>query len=156
MVKKLTRVAAGSAVALSLVGGSLLASPSASAQCVDPVTGEPAVAVMISGGTITNETVIDISANAGTSVSDASGGSNNLATTGGGADGIDTASSGNGGVATSAANGGAVSIGHPIGMTGIRLIMTALFELRRRGGKYAVCTPCIGGGEATAVLIEAL
>lgn len=53
-------------------------------------------------------------------------------------------------------NGGAVSIGHPIGMTGIRLVMTALFELRRRGGKYAVCTPCIGGGEATAVLIEAL
>lgn len=110
MVMKLTRVAAGSAVALSLVGGSLLASPSASAQCVDPVTGEPAVAVMITGGTITNETVIDISANAGTSVSDASGGSNNLATTGGGADGIDTASSGNGGVATSAANGGAVSM----------------------------------------------
>jgi len=110
VVKKLTRVAAGSAVALSLVGGSLLASPSASAQCVDPVTGEPAVAVMISGGTITNETVIDISANAGTSVSDASGGSYNLATTGGGADGIDTASSGNGGVATSAANGGAVSM----------------------------------------------
>ena len=110
MVKKLTRVAAGSAVALSLVGGSLLASPSASAQCVDPVTGEPAVAVMISGGTITNETVIDISANAGTSVSDASGGSYNLATTGGGADGLDTASSGNGGVATSAANGGAVSM----------------------------------------------
>jgi len=66
--------------------------------------------VMISGGTITNETVIDISANAGTSVSDASGGSNNLATTGGGADGLDTASSGNGGVATSAANGGAVSM----------------------------------------------
>lgn len=110
MVKNLTRVAAGSAVALSLVGGSLLASPSASAQCVDPVTGEPAVAVMISGGTITNETVIDISANAGTSVSDASGGSYNLATTGGGADGLDTASSGNGGVATSAANGGAVSM----------------------------------------------
>jgi hypothetical protein len=97
-------------VALSLVGGSLLASPSVSAQCVNPETGEPAVAVMISGGTITNETVIDISANAGTSISDASGGSNNLATTGGGSDGLDTASSGNGGVATSAANGGAVSM----------------------------------------------
>jgi acetyl-CoA C-acetyltransferase len=52
-------------------------------------------------------------------------------------------------------NGGAVAIGHPIGMTGARLIMTALFELRRRGGKYAIATPCIGGGEATAVLIEA-
>ena len=49
--------------------------------------GEPIVApaaVMITGGTITNETVIDISANAGTSISDASGGNNNLATTGGG------------------------------------------------------------------------
>lgn len=53
-------------------------------------------------------------------------------------------------------NGGAVAIGHPIGMTGARLILTALYELKRRGGKYAVCTPCIGGGEATAVLIEAL
>jgi len=53
-------------------------------------------------------------------------------------------------------NGGAVAIGHPIGMTGTRLVLTALHELRRRGGKYAVCTPCIGGGEATAVLVEAL
>ena len=53
-------------------------------------------------------------------------------------------------------NGGAVAIGHPIGMTGTRLVVTALHELRRRGGKYAVCTPCIGGGEATAVLVEAL
>jgi acetyl-CoA C-acetyltransferase len=53
-------------------------------------------------------------------------------------------------------NGGTVAIGHPIGMTGTRLVLTALHELRRRGGKYAVCTPCIGGGEATAVLIEAL
>ncbi|MCH8977946.1 MAG: acetyl-CoA C-acetyltransferase [Armatimonadetes bacterium] len=53
-------------------------------------------------------------------------------------------------------NGGAVSIGHPIGMTGTRLVMTALHELRRRGGKYAVASPCIGGGEATAILVEAL
>ena len=53
-------------------------------------------------------------------------------------------------------NGGAVAIGHPIGMTGTRLILTALYELKRRGGKYAVCSPCIGGGEATAVLVEAL
>jgi acetyl-CoA C-acetyltransferase len=53
-------------------------------------------------------------------------------------------------------NGGAVALGHPIGMTGARLIVTALHELRRRGGRYALCTPCIGGGEATAVLIEAL
>lgn len=107
---KLSRIALGSAVTLSLVGGSLLYTPSASAQCIDPATGEEVPAVMITGGTITNETVIDISANAGTSISDASGGSNNLATTGGGSEGIDTASSGNGGVATSSANGGAISM----------------------------------------------
>ena len=53
-------------------------------------------------------------------------------------------------------NGGAVALGHPIGMTGARLVLTALHELRRRGGRYAAATPCIGGGEATAVLIEAL
>lgn len=53
-------------------------------------------------------------------------------------------------------NGGAVALGHPIGMTGARLILTAMHELRRRGGKYALATPCIGGGEATAVIIEAL
>lgn len=53
-------------------------------------------------------------------------------------------------------NGGAVSLGHPIGATGTRLVLTALHELRRRGGKFAIATPCIGGGEATAVLVEAL
>jgi acetyl-CoA C-acetyltransferase len=53
-------------------------------------------------------------------------------------------------------NGGAVALGHPIGMTGARLVLTAMHELRRRGGKYALATPCIGGGEATAVIIEAL
>ncbi len=51
-------------------------------------------------------------------------------------------------------NGGAVALGHPIGMTGARLMITALHELHRRGGKRAICTPCIGGGEATAVLLE--
>jgi len=53
-------------------------------------------------------------------------------------------------------NGGAVALGHPIGMTGARLILTALKELKRRGGRYAVASPCIGGGEATAVLLEAI
>jgi len=53
-------------------------------------------------------------------------------------------------------NGGAVAMGHPIGMTGTRLVISALNELKRRGGRYAVATPCIGGGEATAMLIEAL
>ena len=117
MKLQLSRIALGSAVTLSLVGGSLLAASDAMAQCVTGVDnkGEPIVApaaVMITGGTITNETVIDISANAGTSISDASGGNNNLATTGGGSGegGGDIASSGNGGVATSSADGGAVSI----------------------------------------------
>jgi acetyl-CoA C-acetyltransferase len=53
-------------------------------------------------------------------------------------------------------NGGAVALGHPIGMTGARLVLTALHELRRRNGKYAIATPCIGGGEATAILLEAI
>lgn len=113
---KLSRIAVGSAVTLSLVGGTLLTSPEASAQCVTGYDdkGKEIVApaaVMITGGTVTNETVIDISANAGTSISDASGGSNNLATTGGGGgEGTVIASSGNGGVATSAADGGAISV----------------------------------------------
>jgi hypothetical protein len=107
----------GTAVTLSLLGGSVLVSSDASAQCVTgyDAKGEPKFgpAVSITGGTITNETVIDINADAGTSISDASGGSNNLATTGGGGNsGEDIASSGNGGVATSAANGGAVSLGN--------------------------------------------
>jgi acetyl-CoA C-acetyltransferase len=53
-------------------------------------------------------------------------------------------------------NGGAVALGHPIGMTGARLILTAVHELRRRKGRYAVASLCIGGGEATAILIEAI
>lgn len=53
-------------------------------------------------------------------------------------------------------NGGAVSLGHPIGMTGARLVLTLLHELRRRGGQFGVASPCIGGGEATAVMVEAL
>jgi hypothetical protein len=102
-------------VTLSLVGGSLLSATDASAQCVTGYDdkGKPieAAAVVITGGTITNETIIDISANAGTSISDASGGNNNLATTGGGGNsGTDIASSGNGGVATSSADGGAISM----------------------------------------------
>jgi hypothetical protein len=107
---KLSRIAVGSAVMFSLIGGSVLSSPSVSAQCVDN-KGNPVPAVQITGGTVTNETTIDISANAGTSISDASGGSNNLSTTNGGGD-TSTASSGNGGVATSAANGGAVQLGN--------------------------------------------
>ncbi|HWP30134.1 MAG TPA: acetyl-CoA C-acetyltransferase [Fimbriimonadales bacterium] len=51
-------------------------------------------------------------------------------------------------------NGGAVALGHPIGMTGTRLILTLMYELKRRGGGIGIATPCIGGGEATAVMIE--
>jgi hypothetical protein len=114
---QLSRIALGSAVTLSLVGGSLLTASDAMAQCVTghDDKGEPILApaaVMITGGTITNETIIDITADAGTSISDASGGNNNLASPGGGSGegGGDIASAGNGGVATSSANGGAVSI----------------------------------------------
>ena len=51
-------------------------------------------------------------------------------------------------------NGGAIALGHPLGMSGARLITTATYELRRRGGRYALCTMCIGVGQGIAVIIE--
>lgn len=51
-------------------------------------------------------------------------------------------------------NGGAVALGHPLGGTGFRLVLTAAHELRRRGGRYAVASMCGGGGQGAAVLIE--
>jgi len=51
-------------------------------------------------------------------------------------------------------NGGACALGHPIGCSGARLIVTLLHALQRRGGKRGIATLCIGGGEATAVAIE--
>ena len=51
-------------------------------------------------------------------------------------------------------NGGAVSIGHPYGMSGSRMVGHALIEGRRRGVKYVVCTMCIGGGQGAASLFE--
>ena len=51
-------------------------------------------------------------------------------------------------------NGGAISIGHPLGMSGARLVTTAMYELKRRGGRYALCTMCIGVGQGIALVIE--
>jgi acetyl-CoA acyltransferase len=52
-------------------------------------------------------------------------------------------------------NGGAIALGHPLGCTGAKLTATALHELKRRGGKYAIVTMCIGGGQGAAGLFEA-
>ena len=51
-------------------------------------------------------------------------------------------------------NGGAIAIGHPLGMSGSRLILTAAKELQLNGGRYALCTMCIGVGQGYAVVIE--
>jgi len=51
-------------------------------------------------------------------------------------------------------NGGAIAIGHPLGMSGARLVTTATYELARRGGRYALCTMCIGVGQGIALVIE--
>ncbi len=51
-------------------------------------------------------------------------------------------------------NGGAIALGHPLGMSGARLVTTAMYELHRRGGRYALCAMCIGVGQGIAVVIE--
>jgi 3-oxoadipyl-CoA thiolase len=51
-------------------------------------------------------------------------------------------------------NGGAIAIGHPLGMSGARLVVSALHELRRRGGRYALVTLCVGVGQGQAALFE--
>ena len=53
-------------------------------------------------------------------------------------------------------NGGAIALGHPLGCTGAKLTASALYELRRRKGKYAIVTMCIGGGMGAAGLLEAI
>jgi acetyl-CoA acyltransferase len=51
-------------------------------------------------------------------------------------------------------NGGAIAIGHPLGASGARLIMAAAYQLRRTGGRYALCTMCIGVGQGISMIIE--
>ena len=53
-------------------------------------------------------------------------------------------------------NGGAIALGHPLGATGTRLVLTLLHELRRRNARYGLATACIGGGQGIAVLVESL
>ena len=52
------------------------------------------------------------------------------------------------------ANGGAIAIGHPLGMSGARLVMTAALQLKRTGGRYALCTMCVGVGQGVAIILE--
>jgi 3-oxoadipyl-CoA thiolase len=51
-------------------------------------------------------------------------------------------------------NGGAIALGHPLGMSGARLLLTAMRELEEKGGKYALCTMCVGVGQGMAMIIE--
>jgi acetyl-CoA acetyltransferase len=51
-------------------------------------------------------------------------------------------------------NGGAIALGHPLGMSGARILQTSAIELRQRNGKYALCTMCVGLGQGYATIIE--
>ncbi|KAK0350258.1 hypothetical protein LTR94_029754, partial [Friedmanniomyces endolithicus] len=51
-------------------------------------------------------------------------------------------------------NGGAIALGHPLGMSGARIVMTALEQLHRTGGRYALCTMCIGVGQGIGMIVE--
>ncbi|MGH9796421.1 MAG: acetyl-CoA C-acetyltransferase [Candidatus Acidiferrales bacterium] len=53
-------------------------------------------------------------------------------------------------------NGGAIAIGHPLGATGTRLVLTLLHELRRRGNRYGLATACIGGGQGIAMIVQSI
>ena len=52
------------------------------------------------------------------------------------------------------ANGGAIAIGHPLGMSGARLVLTAAYQLQRTQGRYALCTMCVGVGQGVAMILE--
>jgi acetyl-CoA acetyltransferase len=51
-------------------------------------------------------------------------------------------------------NGGAIAIGHPLGASGARLVTTAMYQLQRTRGRYALCTMCIGVGQGIAIILE--
>jgi acetyl-CoA acetyltransferase len=51
-------------------------------------------------------------------------------------------------------NGGAIALGHPLGMSGARLVLTACHELAASGSRYALCTMCVGVGQGTAMILE--
>jgi acetyl-CoA C-acetyltransferase len=51
-------------------------------------------------------------------------------------------------------NGGAIALGHPLGASGARLVTTAVSQLHRSGGRYALCTMCIGVGQGIALVVE--
>ena len=51
-------------------------------------------------------------------------------------------------------NGGAIALGHPLGASGARLVTTAVNQLHRSGGRYALCTMCIGVGQGIAIVVE--
>lgn len=51
-------------------------------------------------------------------------------------------------------NGGAIALGHPLGASGARLVTTASYQLQRTGGRFALCTMCIGVGQGIAMIIE--
>ena len=53
-------------------------------------------------------------------------------------------------------NGGAIALGHPLGATGTRLVLTLLYELRRRKARFGLSTACIGGGQGIAVIVESI
>jgi acetyl-CoA acetyltransferase family protein len=53
-------------------------------------------------------------------------------------------------------NGGAIALGHPLGASGARLLLTLTLELRRRGKRYGVASACIGGGQGIAMIVEAI
>jgi acetyl-CoA acyltransferase len=51
-------------------------------------------------------------------------------------------------------NGGAIALGHPLGMSGTRLVLTAMHQLKIQQGKYALCTMCVGVGQGVALVLE--